>query len=286
MPKSKIMTTDRTAKQLSTDFSEILKFIPNLVYWVDVKGRLQGCNDNFRRLLKISDVTTFSKNVYSSLAHALDLNHDDFKQLQQIDKDVMLSNIGKHNLILTSKATTNKSNSYLCDHHPLHTQSGEVIGAVTVIMLADNNIRKQPIVLDHNPKVLIVEDNPIASQATQLLFTKFDCQVDHAESAERAKELFHPGKYDLAIMDVELEDGNGYAITRTFRLLEKGTQYHVPIVALTSHGAKRVKFYCDGKKMDGALTKPLTSQQAVQVIDKFVFKKDGVVTGLEFDQRI
>lgn len=280
MSKSKITQAKVNVDELSAYYPDILKFIPNLVYWVDVKGCLKGCNNNVRQLLKIADVNTFKKNVCSSIANALELGSKDFKRLQNNNKDVMLTNTSKQNLLFKSNGAKKNSNHYLCDHHPLHNQSGAVIGAVTVIMLADNNLPKQPVSLDHKLNVLIVEDNPLALRATKAIFAKLDCHVDIAESARRAKKLFRPGKYDIAIMDIELEDENGYAITQAFRMLEQGTQHHTPIIALTSHGAEKVKFYCDGEKMDGALTKPLTSTQALQILDKFVFQKDVLVAGL------
>lgn len=267
---------------LHSYYDEIFKFIPHLVYWVDTKGHLQGCNENFKQLLHIKDIQKFSKNPYSSLVNHLHLHDKEAKHLSENDKDVMTNGSGKHNVSLKNKSSK-ESNHYLCDHNPLHDDKGHTIGAITVIMLTENhtNTIKQPLTLDHPPKVLIVEDNPIALKVVTALFHALGCQTDTATSEKKSQALFEPGKYDVVMMDVELEDSNGYAITRNFRDLEKKTDHHVPIIALTSHGAERVKFYSDGKNMDGALTKPLSHQQAEQIIDNFVYQKDVLVSGLK-----
>lgn len=276
MGKFNLEKTDISPLELNAYYTEILKFVPHLVYWVDTNDRLQGCNDNFRQLLKISDVHKFSKNVHSSLINALHLSDAESKRYQQNNKDVMSSNLGKHNVSLQGR----EQNSYLCDYNPLHDLNGQVIGLMIVIMSATHHDLKQPLTLDHPPRTLIIEDNTVALEIEKSILGHLGCQVDTAKSAQEAQDLFQPGKYDLAILDIELGDSTGYVLTRILRELEKNTHHHVPIIALTSHGAERVKFYSDGKNMDGALTKPLTIEQATQLVDKFVYQKDVSVNGL------
>jgi CheY-like chemotaxis protein len=93
--------------------------------------------------------------------------------------------------------------------------------------------------------------------------------------------LFEPGRYDLVFMDIGLEDTSGYVVSKKFRQLEKDTEHHVPIIALTSYEADIVKYDCDDYTMEGALTKPLTSEQAKQIIQHYIYHIDIPVRGLK-----
>ncbi|WP_232220555.1 response regulator [Legionella tunisiensis] len=60
----------------------------------------------------------------------------------------------------------------------------------------------------------MIEDNTIAQKAAQSLLMQLDCQVDVAESGDKAALLFQPGKYDLVFMDIGLEDTSGYVVAK------------------------------------------------------------------------
>jgi hypothetical protein len=55
----------------------------------------------------------------------------------------------------------------------------------------------------------------------------------------------------------------------------------VPIIALTGYEADVVKYDCEQYFMEGAITKPLTSEQAEQIIKHYVYHMDVVVQGLK-----
>lgn len=94
-------------------------------------------------------------------------------------------------------------------------------------------------------------------------------------------QLFDPGKYDLVLMDIGLADTSGYVVAKQLRNKEKGTNHHVPIIALTGYEAEVVKYDCEQYFMEGAITKPLTSEQAEQIIQHYVYHMDVEVKGLK-----
>ena len=134
----------------------------------------------------------------------------------------------------------------------------------------------------NKPHVLMVEDNVIAQKVESALLTELNCEVDVAETGDRALELFKPGKYDLVLMDISLEDTSGYLVAKNLREKERETQFHVPIIALTSYQADVVKYDVHDYFMDGVLTKPITSEQVKQIIQRFIYHEDEVeVIGLK-----
>lgn len=129
-------------------------------------------------------------------------------------------------------------------------------------------------------KVLVVEDNVVAQKAVQSILMQVDCVVELADCESDLLALFKPGKYDMIFMDIGLEETSGYMLAKQIRAKESGTTFHVPIIALTSYNAEVLNVDCDYYKMEGAITKPLTLEQARQLIQHYIFNIDVAVTGL------
>ena len=55
----------------------------------------------------------------------------------------------------------------------------------------------------------------------------------------------------------------------------------MPIIALTGYEADVVKYDCRHYFMEGAISKPLTSEQAEQIIKHYVYHLDVPVRGLK-----
>lgn len=130
------------------------------------------------------------------------------------------------------------------------------------------------------PRVLLVEDNLIAQTVEKDLLQTLGCEVDVAEDGEGSLTLFSPGKYDVILVDIGLQDTSGYIVAQKIREQENGTKYHVPIIALTSYKAEVVKHDCREYFMAGAITKPLTINQAEQIIKHYIYEQDILVDGL------
>lgn len=132
-------------------------------------------------------------------------------------------------------------------------------------------------------KVLIVEDNLITQKVEKKLLMASHCLTDVVATVEQMKEIFKPGKYDLVLVDLGLGsgNGNGYQATRIIREMEKDSQFRVPIIALTGADLNAVELECDDSEMDGIMSKPLTSEQAQQLVQRYVLQAEVKVTGLK-----
>lgn len=277
-------------------YSAILNCMPYLVYWIDAHCMLQGCNAPLTQLLDLKNVHDFSGYPYEKLAKATQWSEKTIEAFRLDDMKVIFSGEAIHDKalppILHKDGTVQH---FICNREPLLDQSGRVIGAVVILMEVKEKVSSpietnQPI--DHiqqdaafsttAPRVLIVEDNLVAKQVEESLLLALNCAVDCADSGQQALALFQPGKYDLVIMDIGLEDTSGYVLSKQFRQFEKDTQFHVPIIALTSFQADLVKYDCDYYFMDGVISKPLTAEQAEQIVQHYIYHKNTTVNGLKY----
>ena len=217
------------------------------------------------------------------------------EELRLDDMKVLFSGEAQHNV--EEAPILNKNNTpsyYLATRVPLLDKKKQVVGLVVVLSditrykTADAQLIESPHELlvdahpiNYVPNVLMVEDNFIAQKVEEALLTALHCHVDIAESGDQALHLFNPGKYDIVFMDIGLEDTSGYMVAKKLRQIEKDTIYHVPIIALTSYQADVVQYDVSDYFMDGVLTKPLTSEQAKQIIQHFIYHENILINGLK-----
>ncbi len=80
-------------------------------------------------------------------------------------------------------------------------------------------------------KLLLVEDDKgIVSNLTEFL-TREGYSVKSAPGQSGAMELLQKERFDLALLDISLADGNGFAACREI----KG-EFHIPVIFLTASG--------------------------------------------------
>jgi PAS domain S-box-containing protein len=134
----------------------------------------------------------------------------------------------------------------------------------SIVINASKNPAKKPV------RILLVEDNDIASKTTAKLIESLGYSVDVALTSDEAIALFAPGKYGLVYMDLGLPERTGQETARLFRDQErKANTAPTPILALTVQATAREKAVCLEHCMDGMLIKPLSIAQAQQTIEHF-----------------
>ncbi|MDR3501793.1 MAG: response regulator [Legionella sp.] len=278
-------------------YMEIINAMPNIVYWVDMECNLKGCNSKFRDVLGLKKLKDFNGTPYQKMIEFAHWDEARIEALKLEDMKVLFSGESQHHI--EEEPIQNQNGKVFYFHSsrvPIFDLQKEVIGLVVV--LTDVSMSKElaastPIIEDeeqeiqnaikegHLPTVLMVEDNVIAQNVEKALLTSLNCHVDIAETADNALKLFQPGKYDLVLMDIGLEDSSGYIVAKQLRQKEKDTKFHVPIIALTGYEADVVKYDCQHYFMEGAISKPLTSEQAEQIIKHYVYHLDVPVRGLK-----
>lgn len=278
-------------------YMDIMNALPDIVYWVDVDCNLIGCNTNFVTLLGLQELRDFKGTPYQQMkkcAHWQDARIESFK-------------LDDMKVIFSGEAQNNVEERPIVDEHgvtlyfksnrvPMFDDNRNVIGMVVVLtdisQIKKMEERLTTKVQDEKPFnnsfkegrlpcILMIEDNVVAQNVEKALLTGLNCHVDIADTGNMALKLFNPGKYDLVLMDISLEDTSGYVVAKQLRNMEKDTAHHVPIIALTGYEAEVVKYDCGQYFMEGAITKPLTSVQAEQLIKHYVYHQDVPVDGLK-----
>lgn len=278
-------------------YMDIINAIPDIVYWIDKDCMLKGCNYNFVEFFGLKRLKDFKGTPYEQMQKFTNWPSERIEAFRLDDMKAIFSTQAQYNIeespVLNAK---NETVYFRCNRVPLFDTNQNVTGLAVVLTDITSqkkisvsqptaSVHNDPIPIikprDHIPHVLMVEDNFIAQKVEEAVLKGLHCKVDIAESGDKALQLFNPGKYDIVLMDIGLEDTSGYMVAKKLREKEENTTYHVPIIALTSYQADVVKYDVNDYFMDGVITKPLTSEQAQQIIQKFIYHENVAVDGLK-----
>ncbi len=289
--------TPEDVKQIHQNYMEIMNCLPDIVYWVDVDCNLLGCNNQFVRLLGLNELRDFKGTPYHQMQKFAHWNDQSIETLKLDDMKAIFNGESRYNIEEKPIVDANNNDLYFRSNRvPVFDEHKNVVGLVVV--LTDISVYKKQMHVEQSeqaampqsslplkngalPSILMIEDNLIAQNVEKALLTALNCQVDIADTGDMALKLFGPGKYDLVLMDIGLEDTSGYVVAKQLRNMEKDTNHHVPIIALTGYEADVVKYDCEQYFMEGAITKPLTSEQAEQIVNHYIYHLDVPVRGLK-----
>lgn len=275
----------------------------NFAYLLDREGGLKACNQNLLRFLGFDEIGEHS--IYSMLHQQGLWISSQIEKMQQHDINTLIS--GKK-MVEELTIINNKGIilGFEVSRIPLMDGSGIALGLMVSLrditsekrlaeQLKDlkNQLRHNNKMLGNadavnneslhkaNPvKVLLIEDNLLTQKIEKNILFTCRCVTDAVATPRQANEIFKPGKYDLVLMDIGLEEGNGYQITAALRKKEEGSCYRVPIIALTGYALEEIEYDCDDAEMDGIISKPLTAIQTKQLIQRYIRHADIEVTGL------
>lgn len=121
-------------------------------------------------------------------------------------------------------------------------------------------------------KILLIEDNLLNQKVVIFNLKKFNYNITAIADGKEALENVKKSRYDLILMDIMLPGMNGYEITEEIRNFEKQNKIKtpVPIIALTANTYDNDRERCINAGMNEYLAKPFTSEQLVEVINKFI----------------
>lgn len=96
-------------------------------------------------------------------------------------------------------------------------------------------------ILFSNKRLLLVEDNLINQEISNMILKEAGFIVDTAENGKDAVEKItgsNTGYYDAVLMDVQMPVMDGYTATRKIRGLENKGLAEIPIIAMTANAFK------------------------------------------------
>ena len=111
--------------------------------------------------------------------------------------------------------------------------------------------------LDRSLRILLTDDNAVNRRLAARLLEKQGHVVQVASSGREALAALDHEAFDLAILDVQMPDMDGFETTAIIREREKANGRHLPIVAMTAHAMADDRARCLQAGMDGYLSKPI-----------------------------
>ncbi len=115
-------------------------------------------------------------------------------------------------------------------------------------------------------RVLIVEDSPDNQALISIYLSRAGAIVDIASDGAQGCEMATSADYEIVLMDVQMPVMDGITAVQ---LLRKGG-YEKPIIALTAHAMKEERTRCLAAGFSEFLTKPLTREELMNMIQSFL----------------
>jgi len=104
--------------------------------------------------------------------------------------------------------------------------------------------------------LLLVEDNPISQSLELRILQEVGYNVEAVSSGREALDALKTRKFDLVLMDVEMDEMDGIEATKKIRSLS-GEVAKIPIIAVTAHSSMKDREMCLNSGMDDYIAKPI-----------------------------
>lgn len=120
-------------------------------------------------------------------------------------------------------------------------------------------------------KLLLVEDDPSNILIESIFLDQCGYSYDVASSGREVLKKVTTTSYALILMNINLPDMNGLAVTRELREMERqGLINHMPIIAVTAYALTGYRDECLKAGMNGYISKPFTQKQLCEQIERSV----------------
>jgi PAS domain S-box-containing protein len=106
-------------------------------------------------------------------------------------------------------------------------------------------------------RILLVEDNEVNRRVAIGMLERLGCRVEAVGDGREALETLDYDRHDLILMDVQMPVMDGLAATAAIRDRERGTDRHIPIVAMTAFAMQGDRERCLAAGADGYVSKPI-----------------------------
>jgi len=116
-------------------------------------------------------------------------------------------------------------------------------------------------------RVLLAEDNPVNRMVAVRLLEREGYQVRVACDGREALAAFHHEVFDVALVDVQMPEVDGFEVTAAIRRHEAQHGGHLPIIAMTAHAMKGDADGCRAAGMDGYVSKPIVVGKLFEEIE-------------------
>jgi PAS domain S-box-containing protein len=121
------------------------------------------------------------------------------------------------------------------------------------------------------PRVLVVDDDPLALTVARAMLERQGCRVETASSGSQALERLTASRYDLVMLDCRLPLIDGFEVARRHRRVEAmESRPAVPIVAATADAYAETRAACFEAGMNDHMVKPYRTADLARVLDRWL----------------
>ena len=107
-------------------------------------------------------------------------------------------------------------------------------------------------------RVLVAEDNAVNQRLASAMLGRLGHEVVIAPDGAEAVAAVADSRFDVVFMDVQMPTMSGFDATAAIRAAERGSDVHVPIIAMTAHAMSGDRERCLDAGMDDYITKPVS----------------------------
>jgi CheY-like chemotaxis protein len=127
----------------------------------------------------------------------------------------------------------------------------------------------------HPARILLVEDNRINQQVALKMLEKLGYQADTASNGLEALAALESSAYDLALMDMEMPEMDGFEVIGRIRSPHSGERNRtLPVVALTAHAMYGDRELCLAAGANDYISKPLSIQDLGRALSLWLPQPD------------
>jgi len=123
-------------------------------------------------------------------------------------------------------------------------------------------------------KILIVEDNPTNRIVFKHQFQALGLSPDIVSGPEEVLSRLEDMPYGLILTDIHMPGMDGYDLLQYIRALEKGSDKHVPVVAVTANVMAGERERCLKAGMDDYISKPVDIKVLKKVVQHWLGYSD------------
>ncbi len=177
---------------------------------------------------------------------------------------------------ITSKLNKGSTFKFTVNFEYIGTDKiGQFEKEAELIIKAEETEKDEPQIPEPSKKsskrILLVEDNPISQNIELKVLREVGYQVDAVSNGREAIEAIKSRKFNLVLMDIEMEDMDGIEATRQIRNLDDPIR-NIPIIAVTAHSSMKDRQRCLNAGMNDYIAKPININFLKITIDQWLIR--------------
>jgi len=121
--------------------------------------------------------------------------------------------------------------------------------------------------------ILLAEDNVVIQKMAMKQLQKLGYETEVVSNGREVLQAVANKNYSIVLMDCQMPDIDGFEATRAIRSMERNTNKHLPIIAITASAMQGDRESCFVAGMDDYLSKPVDQNKLQAILEKWCPKK-------------